>query len=756
MSFRSARLTSLLSVSAIALALAGYTTLHRGQEARERVPASAREELLLKTVLAGLSTAHYEPEKLDDAFAGRVYNLYLKNLYKSRRFLLKEDVTQLERQKNQIDDQVKVGSEEFYTLTSRLYTARVKEIHGYCDEILKQPFDFTKDETVELDDDKAAYAGSAAESRENWRKYLKYQVMAQLADLIAVQEKAKAAPAKSAKPVASTTTDQKAAKNDSKPAATESPLTDLPDADDDATESADVPPSEVKNKSLAQLEADARTKVGKLYADLFRRMSQQSASDMFSLYVNAITNTYDPHTEYFPPKDKANFDIQMTGRLEGIGATLQERDGEIKVAEIVPGSPSYRQGELKSGDVIMRVAQGKNEPVSIEGMRLDDAILLIRGKKGTEVRLTVKKPDASQKVISIIRDLVVIQDTYAQSAIIDQPDGKRIGYLRLPTFYADFSRSGGRNSGEDVKKEVEKLTEEKVDGIVMDLRNNGGGSLQDAVEMSGLFIPQGPIVQVKSSGGGAQVLADRDSRVQYAGPLVVMVNSYSASASEILAAAMQDYQRAAIVGSTTTYGKGTVQRIFDLDEALGSEYNAVKPFGSLKLTTQKFYRINGGATQLRGVTPDVVLPDMYAYLDQGEKETAYPLAWDEIRAADFQPWSKPVPVAKLKAASQARVARNEEFRTIDAIAKRLKKQSDNTVRSLKLIEYQQEQAIAKADNKRYEEIEKTLPALTLHQLKIDRAAIEKDSIQVARANSFTRKLKKDVYLQEAVNIVRDL
>ncbi|MBC7449566.1 MAG: carboxy terminal-processing peptidase [Hymenobacteraceae bacterium] len=744
MSFRSARLTSLLSVSAIALALAGYTTLHRGEEARHRVPVSAREELLLKTVLAGLSTAHYEPEKLDDAFAGRVYSLYLKGLYKSQRFLLKEDVAQLERQKNQIDDQVKLGSEEFYTLASRLYMARVKEVRGYCDDVLKQPFDFTKDESIELDDDKVAYATSATESREHWRKYLKYQVMAQLADLVAAQEKAK-------NPI-------KAAKAEKKPAnsATESTLTTLPDADDDATESADVPAAEVKDKSLAQLEADARVKVGKLYTDLFRRMSQQSASDMFSLYINAITNTYDPHTEYFPPKDKANFDIQMTGRLEGIGATLQERDGEIKVAEIVPGSPSYRQGELKSGYVILRVAQGKQEPVSIEGMRLDDAILLIRGKKGTEVRLTVRKPDASQKVISIIRDLVVIQDTYAQSAVIEQADGKRIGYLRLPSFYADFSRSGGRNSGDDVRKEVEKLSAEKVDGIVMDLRNNGGGSLQDAVEMSGLFIPQGPIVQVKSSGGGAQVLADRDSRVQYAGPLVVMVNSYSASASEILAAAMQDYKRAAIVGSSTTYGKGTVQRIFDLDDALGSEFNAVKPFGSLKLTTQKFYRINGGATQLRGVTPDVVLPDMYSYLDQGEKETAYPLAWDEIRAADFQPWSKPVVAAKLKAASQARIAKNDEFRTIDEIAKRLKRQSDNTVRSLKLAEYQKEQAVAKADNKRYEEIEKALPALTIRQLKIDRDAVAKDSIQLARADSFTKKLKKDVYLQEAVNIVRDL
>lgn len=743
MSFRSARLTSFLSASALVLVLAGYTTLQRGEQARRSAPASAREELLLKTVLAGLSSAHYAPEKLDDAFAGRVYNLYLKGLYKSRRFLLKSDVEQIDKLKTDIDDEVKRGSDEFFQLSTRLYTNRVKEVHGYCDDILKQPFDFTKDETIELDDDKVTYAATPEESREQWRKYLKYQVMTQLADLIAAQERAKEAKS----PLA----DAKKVKQEAKEeASSNNPLIDTPDEDGEAKT-----PAPAANKTVAELEADARQRVGKLYTDLFRRMGQQNQNDMFSIYVNSITNTYDPHTEYFPPKDKANFDIQMTGRLEGIGATLQEKEGEIKVAEIVPGSPSYRQGELKAGDVILRVAQGKNEPVSIEGMRLDDAIQLIRGKKGTEVRLTVRKPDNSQKVITIIRDLVVIQETYAQSAIVEQ-DGKRIGYLRLPSFYADFSRSGGRNSGDDVRKEIEKLNAEKVDGIVMDLRNNGGGSLQDAVEMSGLFIPQGPIVQVKSSGGGAQVLADRDSRVQYSGPLVVMVNSYSASASEILAAAMQDYKRAAIVGSTTTYGKGTVQRIFDLDEALGAEFNAIKPVGSLKLTTQKFYRINGGATQLRGVTPDVILPDTYAYLDQGEKETAYPLAWDEIKPADFQAWSKPVPAAKLRAASQARQAKNEEFRVIDEIAKRLKKQSDATLRSIKLTDYQKEQAITKADSKRFEEVEKKVTELKLRPLQVDRAAIQSDTVQVARADSFLKKLKKDVYLQEACNIVRDL
>ena len=735
MTSRKNRLYTYLAVLVSLLLLAGYTTTLRAS--KKSSTASAREEVLLKTVMAGLSQAHYDPEKLDDAFSGRVYKLYLKNLYKSHRFLLQPDLNQIDKYKKDIDDEVKRGSQEFYELTTKLYTQRVKEVHGYVTDILSKPFDFTKNEAIELDDEKVTVAGTPAESREQWRKYLKYQVMVQLAQSLESQQRAK---------------EGKAATDKKKPDTTADALDNADDAGDDEVDDSPV----AANKSVTELEADARAKVGKLYTDLFRRMGQQNSSDNFTLYMNSITNTYDPHTEYFPPKDKANFDIQMTGRLEGIGATLQEKEGEIKVNEIVPGSPAYRQGELKAGYVIQRVAQGKGEPVSIEGMRLDEAILLIRGKKGTEVRLTVRKPDGSVTIIPIVRDVVIIAETYAQSNIIEQ-DGKRIGYLRLPSFYADFSRSGGRNSADDVRKELAKLTSENVQGVILDLRNNGGGSLSDAVDMSGLFFDEGPVVQVKSSGGGIGVLADHDERVQYGGPLVVMVNSYSASASEILAAAMQDYKRAVIVGSNTTYGKGTVQRIFDLDDALPAEFNNIKPMGSLKLTTQKFYRINGGATQLRGVTPDIVLPDTYAYLDQGEKETAYPLPWDEIKPASFKTWSSPsIAYSKLQNASKSRVSANPVFQTINGIAQRLKKQSDNTSRSLKLADYQNEQAVAKSDSKRYDELEKQIKPLSIRQMKVDRDMIKSDTVQVARADQFTKKLTKDVYLQEAVSIVRDM
>ena len=355
-------------------------------------------------------------------------------------------------------------------------------------------------------------------------------------------------------------------------------------------------------------------------------MDKIDESDWLSIYLNSITTIYDPHTAYFPPQDKENFDIAMSGQLEGIGARLTSKGGFIVVAEIVPGSACWRQGQLKVGDKILKVGQGDEEPIDITDMRTDHAVKYIRGKKGTEVRLTVKQVDGSVITIPIIRDIVILEETYTKSAVIDNK-----GYINLPKFYADFSGNGGRDCSDDVKNEILKLKEEGVEGIILDLRNNGGGSLQDVVEMAGLFIKEGPIVQVKAKVGKPRVYSDTDESVYYDGPLVVMVNTYSASASEILAAAMQDYGRAVIVGgSPTTFGKGTVQRAFDLDGFVSEAYDEIKPLGALKLTLQKFYRIDGGTTQLKGVTPDIILPDTWSYLNVGEKDQEFPIPWDEI------------------------------------------------------------------------------------------------------------------------------
>ena len=382
------------------------------------------------------------------------------------------------------------------------------------------------------------------------------------------------------------------------------------------------------------LELKARNETKTFVENWFKRWRKMDRQDKIAFYANTIAEIYDPHTNYFPPADKENFDISMTGKLEGIGATLTERDGYVKVERIVPGSASYKQGELKAGDLILKVGQGEEEPVDIVDMKLDDAIQLIRGKKGTEVRLTVKKPDGVIKVIPIIREVVVIEETYARSALISYK-GKRFGIIQLPSFYADFSSRGrGRNSAGDVRLEVEKLQEEKVNGIILDLRNNGGGSLADAIEMSGLFIASGPIVQVKDSEGNINAANDFNPTTLYDGPLVVLTNAYSASASEILAAALQDYKRAIILGSKSTFGKGTVQTMVALNGGRTDVFP--RGFGELKVTIQKFYRINGGTTQLKGVEPDVIVPDIYDGVERGEKEMNYHLAYDQIPSARYK------------------------------------------------------------------------------------------------------------------------
>lgn len=693
------RIKIILSVLAVVL-LTGSFILYRAADAPE-----GKHEILIKALMQGLTQGHYRPEKLDDSFSKKAFGLYLDRLDYNKKFLLASDVAQLRKFETTIDDQLRQGSYEFFDISAALIELRVKESEAYYKEILAQPFDFNKDEAIELDGKKLSYAKDKAALKEEWRKQLKYQTLVRLADMQKDQEQALAKGEK------------------------------------------------VEKKTFEQMEKEAREKLTKNYKDLYDRLSKINKEDRRSIYINAVTNVYDPHTGYFPPKAKSDFDINFTGRLEGIGASLLEVDGQIKVNEIVPGSPSYLQGDLKPGDVIQKVAQGTEEPVIVMGMRLDDAIQLIRGKKGTEVRLTVKKPDGSTKVIPIVRDVIVFEETYAQSAIID--DKEKIGYIKLPGFYADFERNGGRNSGADVKMEVEKLKAAGMKGLILDLRNNGGGSLADAVEMAGLFIERGPVVQVKSASGKAFVLDDRDPKVQYDGPLTVLVNANSASASEILAAALQDYKRAVIIGSPT-YGKGTVQQFIELDQALPAQFNTYKPFGALKLTTQKFYRINGGTTQLRGVTPDIILPDAYSYMEFGEKEQEYPLPFDEIAPANYKTWmNNKLNVAKVQASSKNRIAQNKSFNLIKESGERMKKQSENTVRPLQFAKYTAEEAKAEAEAKRYEEAQKEVPVLNVNRLPQDLKAIGTDTAQVARNKEFLKSIRKDIYIEEAVAVIQN-
>jgi len=663
--------------------------------------------ILIPAILENLRNYHYDPPKIDDNFSKKVFDEFLGVIDGNKRFFTEEDIKQLAVYKTKIDDQSFSGSYEFYDKAMAIYELRINQNQTWFREFLGKPMEYTSNETY-IVDDKQAFAKNDEELKERLRKSLKYAVMARLAGSLETQEA--------------------------------------------ALERKDTV---IKIQNTDSLEAQARRSVLKSQEDFISRWHKVKAEEKQSYYVNAITSVFDPHTNYFPPADKENFDISMSGSLEGIGASLQEKDGFIKVVRIVPGSPSALQGELKEGDIILKVAQGANEPVDVVNMPMDDAIKMIRGSKGTEVRLTVKKPDGTTKVIKIIRDIVILDETFAKSVVIEDNDHKKTGYLFLPSFYTDMNGKGGRTSWTDVKKEIAKLKKAGVGRIVFDLRNNGGGSLQDVVKMSGLFIEKGPIVQTKTRDRKPEYLEDYDPSVDWDGPLVIMVNQFSASASEILAAAMQDYKRAVIVGSNHTFGKGTVQNFIDLNETIRNKTAA--DFGSLKITIQKFYRIDGGATQLKGVSSDIVLPDNFSYLESGESEQDFPMPWDKIEAADYKIYDKYLKnFSNVKANSASRIKANPSFLLIDEYAKRIKAEDNKKVYSLNLRTYMQEEKVRKEQSKKLESVNKENDELIITSLDEDKKEMEKDKSKMDRAKDWHKNLKKDPYLFEALQIAEDL
>ncbi len=662
---------------------------------------------LVPAIMENLQNLHYDPALIDDAFSAKVFDHFLNVMDAGKKFFTQEDVHKLEVYKTRIDDLSKEGSYEFYDKVMQIYERRILQNQSWFREILASPMDFSSNETFVLDDDQP-FAKNEAELKERVRKALKYGVMTRLASSLEIQR-----------------------------------------------EAAERKDTVIKIISKDSLEAQARKSVLKSQEDFIARWKKVKPEEKLSYYINALTGIYDPHTSYFPPADKENFDISMSGRLEGIGASLQEKDGFIKVVRIVPGSPSALQGELKEGDIILKVAQGSAEPVDIVNMPMDDAIKMIRGSKGTEVRLTVKKPDGTTKVIKIIRDVVILEETFAKSVVMEDDDHKKTGYLYLPTFYTDINGKGGRTSWDDVKKEIGKLKKAGVQSIVFDLRNNGGGSLQDVVTMSGLFIEKGPVVQVKSRNAKPEFLEDYDPSVEWDGPLVLMVNQFSASASEIIAAAMQDYKRAVILGSNHTFGKGTVQRFVDLNQTIRSKDAA--EFGSLKITIQKFYRINGGATQLKGVSSDIELPDNFTYLKSGEAEQDYPMVWDKIKPAGYTTYEKYLSnLDKIKENSARRVKESSIFKMIDENAKRIKEEDDRKIVSLNLEVYMAAEKIKKEKSKLMDGLNVENPKLIITTLEEDKLELTKDKSKNDRALEWYKNLKKDPYIFEALQVAEEL
>jgi carboxyl-terminal processing protease len=664
-----------------------------------------KNQILQDILMSVLNQAHYNPLKVDDEFSEKAYNLYLKRIDVNKKFLLQADVDALSKYRKSIDDEINNGSFDFYKLSLDIISKRIKEKETWSKDILATPFNYTEDEEYETDGEKLKYASNEAELKNEWKKMLKYQTLSRLDEMLTGQEKAKA-------------------KKD----------------------------TVFVEKTFDSLEVDARRKTLKANVDWFKRLNKITGKDRFSTYVNTITGLYDPHTEYFAPKEKKKFDQSMSGQFEGIGARLQSKDGILKVSDVIVGSPSFKQGELKAGDEIHKVGQGTAEPKDITDMDMDDAIDLIKGRKGTEVRLTVKKPDGSFKVIPIIRDVIEMEETYAKSAILNNK--KKIGYIYLPMFYADFTRNGAHRSAADMKKELVKLKDQGVEGIIIDLRDNGGGSLQEVVEMAGLFIPRGPVVQVKDKRGDVNVLDDKNMDVTWDGPLAVLINHGSASASEILAAAIQDYKRGVIIG-TQSFGKGTVQSFYNLDPAVLPQLDTIKPLGEVKITNQKFYRINGGATQLKGVVPDVTLPDPYAFIEVGEKELDYPMPWDEIMKATYEEF-KTINYAKVKKGNSERLKTSAAFKLIETESKELKARKDDSKYSLSLEKYRAEQKQLREQFKKYDELKVDIKGFSAELAKFDMETMKNDTTKLNRENKWVKNVQKDNYIFEATNVINDM
>lgn len=683
----------------VALSFVAFQTMGKSNT----VPPSKYDKVL-RLVGEMLMDYHFNPQDINDDFSAKVFKKYIKELDPEKTFFQKGDITILRKYEARIDDEIKGSQVESFLAAGKLFDQRMEEAALLYKEILAKPFEFTSDEDVQLDEDKLDFTANAAELKERWRKKLKFSVLERYADLLEQREKNK------------------------------------------GKEGFVVKPDE-------ELEKEAREKVIKTYDRYFDRFRAKfNDDDKFNVFVNAITTTMDPHTEFFPPVDKRYFDEEMSGTFYGIGATLQYDEGNIKITSIVTGSPAYKSGELQPGDVIQKVGQGSAEPVDLTGYSVTDAVKVIRGKQGTEVRLTVKKADGTFKVVNLKREKIVQDEAYARSAIVNE-NGSKIGYIFLPEFYANFDDPNGNRSFTDVAKEVNKLKEEKVDGIVIDLRNNGGGSLYDVVQMAGLFIDEGPIVQVKDRDSKPTVLKDKDRNVLYNGPLAVMVNEFSASASEIFAAAIQDYGRGIVIGSTSTYGKGTVQRNIGLGENAYSMSNS--ELGTIKLTLQKFYRINGGSTQMRGVTSDIVIPDNLEYLKLREKDDPDALPWDEIGKASYNQWKPGYDLTTIKQSSNQRVENDPAFKVIQETTEWLSKQNEKP-RSLNLEKYKEYQKTIIATSKQLESLLKLKTPLTVSALPKEANRWADDKAKQDRFNNWLKDRQNDIYLDQAVKVVNDI
>tara|TARA_B100001057_G_scaffold87833_1_gene83781 strand:- start:6950 stop:9013 length:2064 start_codon:yes stop_codon:yes gene_type:complete len=666
-----------------------------------------KDSLVIQLITYVLDQAHYLDIEIDDNFSEKVFDSFLENIDPYKRYLYQSDIDNLSQYKYQIDDAFNQPDLEFFNMSHEILKKRIDEAMQISEEVLSKSFDFQLEETFNFDIDELQYVNSRTDLVERWRKLMKLYLIENFHDEIKEDER---------------------------------------NVQKDST---------FKARSYSEIEIETREILNETMADYFVIMEEEfQRQHWFSIYLNSFVSQYDPNTSYLDPEDRDRFNIDMSGNYAGIGAVLRKKVDKIEITELISGGPAWRNNVLEKGDVILKVRQeNDSEPVSIVGYRLADAVKLIKGEKGTNVFLTVKKVDGTVDEISIERDIVLLEETYIKSSLVEM-DGNNYGIINIPKFYIDFENQDNRDAAKDLKIEINRLKEQGVQGLIIDLRNNGGGSLKTVVDMAGMFIESGPVVQVKYFDKEKQVLKDRDRSILWKGPLVILVNEGSASASEILAAAMQDYERAIIIGGNQTWGKGTVQNVFPLNRMVRG--NTKGDLGALRYTTQKYYRVNGGSVQLEGVKSDINLPFRYKYLDFGEKDSENPLQWDEIENINYNKWNSNFDFDFAIKNSQKRMKESEHLKLVDENAKWIKDIREKKIFNLNYQKFRSEleknikttEKFKKLDNFRLDYSFKSLPYET--------QMIQNDSILGTKRKRWHKSLNKDIYIGEALNVLSDL
>ena len=664
-----------------------------------------KDKLLIEIISYVIERGHFDPKNIDNEFSENMFKEFIENMDGQHRFFLSSDIGNFKKYKYDLDDQIINSKTTFFDLVYNKLIQRQEIVKNFYEEILNKPFSFNEDEIISLDYKNAPYPTTLNDLKFLWRKRLKLSTLSIYVDKKEDQINQK--------------------KIDSSHAILDDYILEK--------QSREITLSNMKN--------------------FFDSVDELNRNDYFNIYINSLVKQFDPHSFYFSPNEKETFDTSISGKFEGIGARLGKKNQQITILEVISGGPVWKGNLLEPGDVILKVSDSSGDPVEVTGMRLDDVVKLIKGPKGTNVILNVKRVDGTVNDVNIVRDIVELEESYAKASIIKKNE-INYGLIYLPKFYVDFKSYNERNAANDVKKLIIQLKKEKINGLVLDLRDNGGGSLQTVVDITGYFIKTGPVVQVKSTGGKKQVLRDRDPSIIWNGPLVVLVNELSASASEILAAALQDYNRAIVIGSKQTFGKGTVQNVVDLNKIIAG--NSYGNLGALKLTTDKFYRINGGSTQLEGVKSDIIFPNRYSFIEIGEKDQENPLPWDFIGSAQFSPSDTKNNFEYVQNESNKRIVSNTYLNLLKEEAKWVKEQQDQYKYSLNYSEFVRNRDSIVKISKKFDKIGNYRSDLTIDW-------IEEDRLEIYANNSFKEKrarwketLIKDIQLNEAINILSDI